>query len=297
MEISLLEARSGINPKLNRCKPIAMALRSQTPTIENLKQLSLLREEGIKRKLFTLRKEVQRIGKKGRAFAIQRIIKKIKATTNNPSSIDKLENDLKLIKAINLEQLSEYLLGDLIDSNEYLKEKISFNSYSKGIIIENISLISGNALEKNLKVLTDDLIKYIRILYHEEITSPEASVSDDVVKNIKEKQTKSKKRPPIYKEDIVTSGGNRKGQRARRLEWEKKYGESAKHLKDPSIDSSSIRRYKNIIPKNPHPSTTNNARESKNSEVHPSWEAQRKKKEMERIRIDSAPTNQRITFD
>lgn len=349
MEISLLEARSGMKPKLNRCKPIAMALKSHTPTAENLEQLSHLREEGIKRKLFAIRKEVQRIAKKARTFALQRIIKKIKsidatatATSTSTTTITKMENDMKLIKAINLEILSKHLLGEIIEGDDYLKEKISTDLFKKETA-ENISLIRGNALDKNLKLVQIDLAKYVRVLYHEQI------ISEEELQEMENKKKEKKERKAAAaaassaarkrqfcqeddEDDILTSGGNRKGQRARRLEWEKKYGGSAKHLKDPSMDRSSIRRYKNDIPQNPNPlgrrrdvrlegggeggdgdgggefyksyapemtnskSPTSSTAKNNNA-VHPSWEAQRRKREMERISIDSAPANHRITFE
>lgn len=339
MEISLLEARSGMKPKLNRCKPIAMALKSHTPSAENLEQLSLLREEGIKRKLFAIRKEVQRIAKKARTFALQRIIKKIKSidatTTSSTTIVAKMENDMKLIKAINLEILSKHLLGEMIEGDDYLREKISSDIFKKETA-ENISLIRGNALDKNLKLVQIDLAKYMRVLYHDQIVSEEELQEKENKKKEKKERkaaaaaASSRKRQFCQEDDdddIMTSGGNRKGQRARRLEWEKKYGGSAKHLKDPSMDKSSIRRYKNDIPQNPNPlgrrrdvggsscgagsgvfyksyapemeisASPISSTAKNNNAVHPSWEAQRRKREMERISIDSAPANHRITFE
>lgn len=91
---------------------------------------------------------------------------------------------------------------------------------------------------------------------------------------------------------------NRKGQRARRAEWEKLYGSQARHLKEPKPLSSKV---KSRPPKVPitfaTPRRQHSVKESTNVEkLHPSWEAQRRQREILKASLAKPPINQRIKF-
>lgn len=249
-------------------------------------KLSEMRQEKVSRKLFYLKKVIQRAVKKARTFSVQKIIKKIKATEQAEKK-SKLEEQMKSTKQIDLTKMSAFMLkSDVLEKSDLVKRRLA--SHKDIQALESLprmdterNLIWGNALEKALSDIRSDLERFIEDTFEERRAEPKTRKSEEPGL----KRTASERSKAFNGADDNVSSAeeqeqpqrkNRKGQRARRQEWEQKYGKEAHHLSHEPVTHTS---------QSPSPSEP---------KLHPSWEA---KKKMKEAIVHSAGMNKKIKFD
>ena len=111
VEIGVLEAKKGLEPAISKCKSIAYE-RSRRHKLDDTNldgTLQALRSERLSRKLYAVKKVIQRAAKKGRSFALQRIIRKLRLAETEEKKAN-LEVQMKNIKAIGLPEMAKLLL-------------------------------------------------------------------------------------------------------------------------------------------------------------------------------------------
>lgn len=226
----------------------------------------------------------------------------------------KLEESMKVIKALDHVILSKAVFNlQVICANDYLTGKLESFKQECNVDVQSLKLIEANALDKSKKEIISDLEVFVKKLYHE-LPKVENTEEDGKKKRKWKKKTKpqgvdggvdgvtlasgdepQQEDNDSHAEDMAVTNDeeprrNRKGQRARRLEWESKYGEEAAHLKRTRDEDHSTRVDVRMSSR-PQPVITYYDNEDK---LHPSWEA--KKREREMIK-SAAGQNKRIKFD
>jgi hypothetical protein len=295
VEIGVLEAKKGLEPAISKCKSIAYE-RSRRHKLDdgNLEDtLQALRNERLSRKLYAVKKVVQRAAKKGRTFMLQKVIRKLRLAETEEKKA-KLELQMKNIKAIDLPEMAKLLFEHkIIASNEYVASfTVGMIEHSK-LDVEMIKLIEGAALEKTLMEITNDLERFLQSLFHKNLAKEKKPIPEKEFAQIKgqPKNPQTQERPtpngeerPSKKSRIDGTASNempkrnRKGQHARRIEFEQRYGQDARHLQMP--------RQKRVE------STVQQSDEK----LHPSWEAQRKQRDLLKMATSQRPVNQKIKF-
>jgi hypothetical protein len=261
-----------------------------------------MRQERLARKIYSIKKLVQRAAKKARTFAVQRVIKKLRATeSKNTEKVQRLEDEMKRIKGVELVEMAKLLFKHcIVQPSEYLVTRT--NEFIETSILETstMALIEGQALTKTLDGIRQDVELFTRSLYHEhpekESTldkragdeEDNATALEEEAPLLVERKTKRPKTTNHKNEREATTqlkSGNRKGQRARRAEWERMYGQKAKHLHNAPHELSQPRHLK----RSPGPRVSE-------EKLHPSWEAQRRQRELQQRIASEQGTNQRIKF-
>ena len=152
--------------------------------------------------------------------------------------------------------------------------------------VEMIKLIEGAALNRTLTEITSDLERFLRGLFHENLAKERKPTIDKGSTQVKEqpKDSHTQERPPKKSrtdETTLDKGApkrNRKGQQARRIEFEQRYGQDARHLQMPRQE-----RPRPII-------------QQSDEKLHPSWEAQRRQRDLLKMATSQRPVNQKIKF-
>lgn len=219
---------------------------------------------------------------------------------------------MQRIKAIKHEEAAKVLLAKkIVHRNEYIQRKVaSLVEDSSSVTEDCLKKIEGNALQKSLLEIEKDLETFIRALFHEPVAKEE-----DEDEELKEEDEGRDERPKTAKtrnsgrgeagKKVKTitqshrevppmkSSGNRKGQRARRAEWERLYGDGARHLQRPSETVTAPRYKKDEM----NESAPKKKDRQPSERLHPSWEAKRQQKEQMKLALSSSrPTNKRIKF-
>ncbi|PJF17347.1 RNA-binding protein 42 [Paramicrosporidium saccamoebae] len=312
--------QKGITPNIEKCKNIAHERSRRNKIDEGLidESLETMRQERLSRKIL-----VQRTAKKARTFAVQRVIKKLRApelkkpptteqteTTKNREKIERLEGEMKRIKGVDLVEMAKLLFKHrIVQASEYLVSRTSEFIETSALEASTMALIEGQALTKTLDGIRQDMELFTRNLYHEhpekestlekrageeEEEGNTTALEEETQLSVERPTKRSKPRTRDQERDrdreeredkTQTKSGNRKGQRARRAEWERLYGQKAKHLHNAQHERRQTGRPKGAP--GPH------ALEEK---LHPSWEAQRRQRELQRTIASGKTMNQRIKF-
>ena len=113
---------------------------------------------------------------------------------------------------------------------------------------------------------------------------------------LKKESLKAKSKQGKEKGKVVNKKGkkNRKGQRARQQTWEKVHGKSAKHLLKKKMELNS-KEIKGTKEQNDAKTQHSLKRKSDNESLHPSWEATKRRRLQETLKVEFK--GQRIRFD
>jgi hypothetical protein len=177
-------------------------------------------------------------------------------------------------------------------------------------------LLTGAFLSEIQKI-THDLEVFLISLYriapqNDEAPSNASSTTNKSIRRYEfyrnDSQEKRKIKTLIPKE-ADEQPKNRKGQRARRAEWEQLYGEKAKHLtketikiqKNPENNKDQLSnlgrdRFKKVYAGNSL-SKSSQSESTLQESLHPSWVAQKRLKDIQSQAISSKNVNKRIKFE
>ncbi len=333
LELGVLEAQSGLTPAIGLCKTIAEARsRRRGGDAEAGAKLEAMRAERVRRTIHKVRREVQRAAKKARTFAVQRLIRRLRAV--DAAKRAPLEERMRVVKAIDLAVVGERLLAEqVVGQSAYLAERLGAHvKTAPGDDAAQAAALSAATLDRQLGAIRDELTTFLRTLYHESLPAAKEALEADgtaascfvtldgggggggTVPPPAKRQRGAKGAPRVPKweeegggrlEEADRSTGNRKGQRARRIEWERKFGQAARHLaKGPSVAP----RLKSDAPRSRPGAHQRGTRRSGaqaggaaapavEEKLHPSWEAQRRQREALRAAAGGQPANSRIVFD
>lgn len=264
----------------------------------------------------------------------------VSSSCNRDEKKQRLEEEMRRIKAISPADAAKVLFATrVVGHNEYLGEKLKDQAepYSAELA-EQVAQIHGQALTKALAEICADVEDFLRTLYREH-----PSVEENDIKPHERPSARMKKagtsnhrsskgpvesqfvsllsegtkcsRPRFAQEDIVDEAEdqprkNRKGQRARRAEWERLYGTQARHLRAPIQHArKTVELEKPRGPKKPResrepkeleerhrPATEKSRCGMTGEKLHPSWEAKRKQKAMLLEAASGHTMNKRIKF-
>lgn len=280
LQIALLEYSLGLQPSLPKAAAMLSNPSTREKTLQRLVKgykeeereglLKRLREEKVAQKLFGIKRDLKRLLKKAKVFAIRRIIK----------SEDKA--DLERVKGIDLDALCEQVFESRIKSDGCGKEGADL---SEGIL-------ENGSIKKNIDQLVKQASELRPTIFHStpfklperklETRKPEKRKAG--VRDTEEKQFPKKPRTTVrsMESSFMTSLSsksqdvakkNRMGQRARRALAERIHGENAKHLSEKKAQA---RNHSKKFP------AKRSGEKKEQTSLHPSWEA--KKQEKERLK-------------
>ena len=234
---------------------------------------------------------------------------------------------MRQVKGIKLEEVVKILFATkIVAHNEYICERLAgtAEAYDKDCA-ELVTKLHSASLHKALEDICADLEQFLRTLYHEHPPAEQVAADGEETtpKKPKERPRASKRGPrsqvsgkPTSQFVSLLSEGpkrrhreddtdadmgelprkNRKGQRARRADWERLYGGEARHLREPPLDHVQASH----IPKKEIEQQVKSSKRSKpveeKKDLHPSWEAKRKQREMLQKAASGDRVNQRIKF-
>ena len=269
---------------------------------------------------FAVRKEIQRAAKKAKTFGVRKIIQRIKEAHEDATK-KKLEDQLKKTRTLDLTTVAQYLFVEqVVKKNEYLGSKISVSGEWKEDLMSVISLILGNSLRKSLDEISFGLVAFVKKLYHEEPKNAEGtgnkkvglkeqedvdySSKDIIASNKTAAVIKHRVKRHEFRNGNTAERKNRKGQRARRAEWEKKYGSQARHLQSNASCSnlaSDIRDNHHTRKSSPEvklPKKKDKVKDGQkeSGKLHPSWEARKQQAALRRALIAQPAQHKKITF-
>lgn len=205
---------------------------------------------------------------------------------------------MRRIKKVDLPEVVLALLAqEIIDKGPSLIEHkrllISEKEIASPEGVQSIKLIWGNALEKSLAEARSGLETLISELFLERplrLVEKEGKESFEECRNtIREDSNndQSEDEDGPMENSSTLCRKNRKGQRARRAEWEQRYGADARHLVKPE----SLHKSGN------YPVAIRVKENAPKESLHPSWEAKRKQKEALKINLNNPSANTRIKFE
>lgn len=223
--------------------------------------------------------------KKARSFTIQKLVKKLKASETylifarridfiREIKKEKVAETMKQVKGIDCATLASYLADNLVlGCNSEIVECLAVAKVNSDSMDAMLALLECKALETARLAFAAALESTFKNIFHR-TAQPQKEVTE---------KPKDGEGPLKVKEK---RGKNRLGQQARRQQWEKVYGEEAKHLKAVSDLKDEVLPSRTTIKEGLRASAENDS-------LHPSWEAKRKEKELSRQK----PSGQRIVFD
>lgn len=210
---------------------------------------------------------------------------------------------MRVVKRIDLSAATKILFEDqVVKGNDYLTGRmtkfIETTSYDRNLV----KMLDGQALKKALLEISTELETFTRELFHEQIiqeeasspSTPAADESQFITSLSEKKRTRMVREKELEPQPTMTlASGNRKGQRARRAEWEKLYGRQAKHLQQQQQQ----RHEGHYRSQQQQPQQQRQQHRLQQHELHPSWEAQRRQREiLKEATTKGSVTNQRIKF-
>lgn len=216
-------------------------------------------------------------------------------------------------------------LHQVVEQDELAREKLSsLITTPEDKDLENINnteIIKSQAFKQRATTLTTELAKFLKTLYR---LQPDSSApipnrsdnknADNVNGKDDENESDKEKKPshsaiknPVKKRSQTKKLGmpkkNRKGQRARRAEWERLYGANARHLQqqDRSNDEEKHVAKRSRLRENDGNGKTADQRAKLKSPpkpaLHPSWEAKRHQIELQKNATKGGPTHTKILFN
>lgn len=273
MQLAVLETQLGLPPSIPWISKNAKLMHKYRHGGERVvveQELLRLRKVKLEQKLYWIRKELGRAVKKARGFAAQRLIKKLKACTADDKKRAGLERDLTVLKGIDYQSEAERLFEQriVLGGGDYLSCKLTNFGIIGSTIQSDESLLTGTkSLETAITTLIADLEAFLRRLVHEH------HVRDDD----KHQDVPRVMHGPAQQRERI-DGRNRMGQRARRQQWEKLYGQEARHLQ--GTRNSPVEKTRASRPPSTS-SSSSSARSDQQSTLHPSWEAKQRIKAKE----------------
>ena len=275
LKIGALEAKQGIEPSIERSKYIKVG---------DDNDLTLLRQEKIRKHLFHLQKLLSKSFKKAKTFAIQKLVKKLKQLREDSKDEKELagtlipfENKLERFKEAKAE--NNFLIFKFQDKwNPFTKEKCSF------VLIDELQGNNDDILEEICKIKTfqveleriqREFQTFLEKLFHEGLDNEEKKLK------IRKKNSSkiNNKSPHLQKDPAMIYFGekkfrtresqpskkrNRPGQRARKQMIEREFNYSSNDKLKSSTGKRSGKELKNL---------NNDTTES----IHPSWKAAKEK--------------------
>lgn len=225
---------------------------------------------------------------------------------------------MKDIKALNPVSVSTTLFVREAGRLQEFADKVApfHDTLSDNIVQEKLRILEGNALRKALYEIFTDLQNFLRNLYRSTpiVTEPrkdenvgqEKSQGDDgtaeyavSTSNGERRRKPNRLGAPLGEFTPQPEQRNRKGQRARRAEWERMYGSQAKHLQGKeSVERNpreSIERSRRDADK-ARKIQSRDAETGKAKPLHPSWEAKRRQAQALKVAAQSAPLHKKIKF-
>lgn len=158
----------------------------------------------------------------------------------------KLVEKLAGIKDVDHSDIGQYIIKSNFCDDERVRELLG----EKDVLVP-AGILETPAIKKEADVLLKDIRDFLTKLYHDtaiEEKKPkekqEPSSNDIFVGSLSEapKKPKARKKEDFQEEEDEPIRKNRPGQRARRMLWEQKYGQSANHL--ASMESEKIEKKK-----------------------------------------------------
>lgn len=298
LKISLLEVCLGLEPTLSKCKLFASNpqkfQKMLNRTIPGFKEdpdwmqqeLTKLRKQKIERKAFYSKKVINKSVKKAKAFATQKITRKLKTTIEEGAKA-KLLVQLDGVKSLDIQKLSEIAYNMAIEG--------LVNPDTVPVQATSEDLLKGHAFQEELTKIQSEMQDFIASVNHNNPigdnntrgASKNRRFTNKRDQNAPRQRSNSfsgesmKRRNPRSKMETTIIGSlsdpkateievkkNRPGQRERRKQWEETYGREANHL----IGNGTLEGMED----NSKADKIYTKKASKSIEpIHPSWEAKR----------------------
>lgn len=203
---------------------------------------------------------------------------------------------MRAAKGLDLARVAATLLHHHVAKSAYLQGRLDGLLSPPDLEAAVLQNIQSSTLEKNMTSVLQSLESFVRDLYRDELPAAEsvdkAKAVAATVAKIKgtEKRSKTQRVPnaQVQKYKEADPPRNRKGQRARRLEWERLYGKAAAHLQKRPTAGGRPGAAAKATAATPAATAT--------EKLHPSWEAQRRQRELLKAAASQKPANQRIKF-
>lgn len=242
---------------------------------------------------------------------------------------------MRAIKALDLAAVARALFAEKVaKSSEYLAQRLASFIEDPSAPADQVRLIDGNGLNRALAEISQTTEAFVRNLYRESVepaaattssTAPSskfitslAAQSDPVdsrvqapgqgrLRDTRDPHASSptggkrpRRHPAGGEEDEEVRPKNRKGQRARRAEWERLYGSQALHLQVAAPPPKALLPRPATTTQRPTrsapPKSAAKADAPAATKLHPSWEAQRRQRELLKTAVSQRPANSRIKF-
>lgn len=224
---------------------------------------------------------------------------------------------MKSVKTLNLVSVGAILFAREAGRLQEFADKVTpfIDSPLDGISQEIIQSLEGNALHKALDEIFTDLHNFLRNLYRATPIVTKPREGENVARKAHNDNGAPKHAAPSSKGDRMKKPRrtgtpvdgfvpqperrNRKGQRARRAEYERLYGSQARHLQGRV---SSERPPKEKIERGDrhfdearkiHPRDVDMGNDKP---LHPSWEAKRRQAQAMKVAAQGAPLHKKIKF-